>query len=134
MNKILLFLIFFPCIIYSEPSCNKSNTDYSTLYNYTFYEINEAFNLQTNLLDAVKNNDIKALNNIFLFELISTTKLKDLRRSNFELILNDTFKKALQESKPQCNSVGSRGWMLGDGKIWIQSDPNDGIKVLSVNL
>ena len=134
MKKLLLLLFFFSFGLSAEPYCNKSNTNSSTLYNYTFYEINESFTLQTNLLKAIEDNDIKLLNNIFKYELISSTKLKDLRKNNFELILNDAFKKAINGSKPKCNSVGARGWMLGGGTIWIQSVPKDIIQVLSVNI
>ena len=114
-------------------NCNKNNTDKITLANYSLKEVNEAYNLQVSLLEAIQSNNIKMLNDIFLFELISHTKLEGLRKNNYELILNQSFKKRLAKSKPDCNSVGARGWMLDYGTVWIQSNSWEGVNVLSVN-
>ena len=134
--RYLLALLFFTSssVMGAGLSCNKNNTNHSTLSNYTLPEINEAYNLQVNLLQAIQNNNIKVLNDIFLFELISSTKLGDLKKNNYELILNQSSKKAFTKIKPDCNSVGARGWMLGSGEVWIQSYPSEGVRILSVNL
>jgi uncharacterized protein len=112
--------------------CTTSNTDKSTLSNYSIIAVNAAYNLQKELIDAVNTSNLEKLNKLFTHDLLASIKLKDLKSSDYALILKNDYKKLLNDKGISCNSVGLRGWMLASGKVWIQAY-KDEVRIISLH-
>lgn len=113
-------------------TCNKNNTEPATFDNYSLDQINKAYEKQASLLEAINNSDIEMLNDLFDEELISKITTKKLKETNFKMILEKSYVDKLNTQGISCNSVGAKGWLLGNGKIWIQI-LKDEAKIISVN-
>jgi len=136
MKKLLFLILLISFSLFAnsklDNNCNENNTDPATLDNYPLVQVNKAYNKQALLLKAINNSDIEILNNLFDEELISKITSKELKKTNFKMILEKNYVDNLNAQGISCDSVGARGWLLGNGKIWIQIFKGEA-KIISVN-
>jgi hypothetical protein len=101
---------------------------------YNYYDRQEAHDFGQKIQSLIVNKDINGIyENVLIEELQNGPRKKFISNKSFEQIFPKDWVKEVSVSEIPCDSVGWRGFMISDGRIWFDKNEKYGWTIISIN-
>ena len=101
---------------------------------YDYYDRQEAHDFGQKIQSLIAKKDINGIyENVLIEELQNGPRKKFISNKSFEQIFPKDWVKEVAASEIPCDSMGWRGFMIADGRIWFDNNEKYGWTIISIN-
>ena len=101
---------------------------------YDYYDRQEAHDFGRKIQNLIAKKDINGIyENVLIGELLNGPRRKFIKNKSFEQIFPNDWVKKVSISEIPCDSLGWRGFMIADGRIWFDKNKKYGWTIVSIN-
>lgn len=121
LTVLMLFSILQPA--HSESNCTIKDREHADSWD-NYYNPEEAWIFSIKIQNLVRDRNLLGLFELVEGELSNGPRKSFIKMRSFDEVFPEKWRHTILESKPQCSPVGWRGFMLGNGLIWFNTDKN----------
>ncbi len=97
--------------------CNQDDLDYAASWD-NYYQPDDAYRFGEKIQSLVRARDLEKMLDLVDGELSHGPRRSYVKNKKFSDIFSEEWRQAVLRSRPSCQPVGWRGFMLDQGEVW----------------